>query len=718
MINIPTRDEFIFSLKCFAAAMMALYLAFRIGLPRPFWAPLTAYVVSQPIAGAVRSKALYRVIGTVIGALAIVVLIPTFVNYTGLFALVIGGWFGFCLFMSLMDRTPRAYAFLLGGYTVGFVAMPAIADITAFNISSIFDIAVARAEEIILGVLCSTIVHSLVLPKGVGDIILPRLDQVLTDGQLWVKNILTTRQTEADTRIDLNKLALVITELRIMSTHLPYDTTNVRWTTNIVRSMQDRFSVLVPILSAVEDRLHVLHTSNSGKLPKEWQTLLDDIADWIMRGAENTDPADAIRLRRRIDRAIPSINGESHWEDMLLTNLASELYRLVDACENCFDLRRKVNIGLKGEMPLAEMRETKVSTMTLYVDRRLALSSAFATAMSMIVSCLFWAASGWPTGFAAPMMAGMYCMFFATFDNPVPILKIQFYGTLLSSPVSGIYLLWLLPSAHSFEMLVLLLAPFLIWFGTYLTKPATAIKIIPFMFTVLATLTMFDMGSANMTSYINSQISQAIGVGSAALFMAVFRTASVDSLIRRLVRSIWDDISKLGQAIRAPSVIAVTVKMVDGISLLAPRLALATKTGGTKNPGFIAATNILSDLRVGLNMTQLLRAETKLERRNMSVRPVLKHLADYYRQGKKIQETATGELLQEIDRTLYRIANAGSRPQQSQAIAALAGIRRDLFPDALPYSPLTASGGEKIPTEILPAPLSTEKDIGKTASIY
>ena len=128
MIKLPDREDFIFSLKSFIGAMMALYLAFRIGLPRPFWAPLTAYVVSQPLAGAVRSKAIYRVTGTVIGALAIVILIPTFINYTGMFALVMGGWFGFCLFMSLMDRTPRSYAFLLGGYTVGFVAMPAIAE--------------------------------------------------------------------------------------------------------------------------------------------------------------------------------------------------------------------------------------------------------------------------------------------------------------------------------------------------------------------------------------------------------------------------------------------------------------------------------------------------------------------------------------------------------------------------------------------------------------
>ena len=60
MMKKPTFGELLFSLKSFAAAMLALYVAMRMGLPRPFWAMLTAYVVSNPFSGAVRSKAIYR----------------------------------------------------------------------------------------------------------------------------------------------------------------------------------------------------------------------------------------------------------------------------------------------------------------------------------------------------------------------------------------------------------------------------------------------------------------------------------------------------------------------------------------------------------------------------------------------------------------------------------------------------------------------------------
>ena len=694
MIAMPDREAWIFSLKSFIGAMLALYLSFRLGLPRPFWAPLTAYVVAQPIAGAVRSKALYRVIGTFIGALATVIFIPTFINYSVLMYLVFGVWIGFCLYVSMLDRTPRAYAFMLSGYSVALIALPSLIDVSNLSISSIYDVALARVEEITLGITCSALVHSLVFPKGVGNIVLTRLDQALKDAQQWVRSVLTESTIDPDNPVDLNKLAQIITELRMMSTHLPFDTSNLRWTANIVRALQDRLSALVPILSTIEDRLGVLRNSNTGMLSREWQKLMDDIADWAAIGVEN-EPGNAIRLRKRIDNATPVISADSHWEDMLLANLAAELYRLVDICEDCFDLRRQINIGLSGAMPPAEPRKPKVSTTSLHVDRRLALSSAFAAMMATSLSCLFWVISGWPMGFCAPMMAGMYSMFFATMDNPVPILKVQLFYTLLSTPVAGLYLLLFLPSAHSFEMMMLVFAPFLLWFGTYLSKPATMIKVIPFMFTTLATLTMFDMGSANMTSFINSQVSQAIGAGMAVLFTALFRIANIEAITRRLVKTMWTDISRLGKAIRAPSVMEVSVRMVDGISLLAPRLALARKNGVASEPGYLSAMNILSDLRVGLNMTRLLRLMPKLQRQGIPVHPVLENLSAFYEDRMKDDSGKdVPVLLDKIDTTLYQLARSHHNVQQNDAIAALAGIRRDLFPDALPYSPLTASQKE------------------------
>ncbi|HEU4375136.1 MAG TPA: FUSC family protein, partial [Telluria sp.] len=107
----PTAGEMIFSLKCFAASLLALYLAMRMGLPRPFWAMMTTYVVASPLSGSVRSKAVYRFSGTLVGSVATVFMVPRLANAPELLSLALACWVGFCLYVSLLDRTPRSYVF-------------------------------------------------------------------------------------------------------------------------------------------------------------------------------------------------------------------------------------------------------------------------------------------------------------------------------------------------------------------------------------------------------------------------------------------------------------------------------------------------------------------------------------------------------------------------------------------------------------------------------
>ena len=97
-----------FSLKSYAGAMLALYLSYSMGLPRPFWAMTTAYIVSQPWSGAVRSKALYRLVGTFVGSAMTVYMVPRLSNSPVVMTAAMALWVGACLYMSVLDRTPRS----------------------------------------------------------------------------------------------------------------------------------------------------------------------------------------------------------------------------------------------------------------------------------------------------------------------------------------------------------------------------------------------------------------------------------------------------------------------------------------------------------------------------------------------------------------------------------------------------------------------------------
>lgn len=166
--------DLIFALKTFAASMLALVIALAIDLPRPYWAMATVYITSQPLAGATSSKAFFRVIGTLIGATVTVAMVPNLVNAPELLCLAIALWVGLCLYLSLLDGTPRSYVFMLGGYTVALIGFPSVAEP-----GSIFDIALARVEEISLGIICASLVSTVVFPRSVAPVgrVLTTLDQ-------------------------------------------------------------------------------------------------------------------------------------------------------------------------------------------------------------------------------------------------------------------------------------------------------------------------------------------------------------------------------------------------------------------------------------------------------------------------------------------------------------------------------------------------------------
>src|SRR6202011_2974144 len=68
----------LFGLRLWASVCLALYVAFWLELDNPFWAGTSAAIVCQPQLGASLRKGWYRMIGTSIGAVAIVVLTAWF----------------------------------------------------------------------------------------------------------------------------------------------------------------------------------------------------------------------------------------------------------------------------------------------------------------------------------------------------------------------------------------------------------------------------------------------------------------------------------------------------------------------------------------------------------------------------------------------------------------------------------------------------------------
>ena len=683
-----SRAELLFSGKSFAAAMLAMYLASRAGLPRPFWALMTTYIVAHPLAGAVRSKAVYRFCGTLIGSTATVLLVPALSNAPELLTLVLALWVGLCLCISLLDRTPRSYVFMLAGYTAALIGFPSVQTPLA-----LFDTAVARVEEIGLGIFCATLVHSLVLPAGLAPTVLGLLDRTLQDARKWLGDLLQPagRSSNADPKRlddDRRRLAGDITQLRLLSTHVPFDTTHLRWTAGAIRAMQDRVAALTPALSAVEDRLQALEQAE-GRLAPDVAAVLSRAAQWLREEAEPTGDA-ATRaerlqaLRRAIDvlSATPaSAEQQTPWGRALRIGLAGRLAELVDGWTACAQLRLDIDEGLKGAAPLR--RTAALGSRVLHRDYGMALLSALAAVIAICLCGAFWIVTGWPMGSAATMMAAVFCCFFATMDDPVPAIHGFLKWTLLSIPISALYVLVLMPTVQDFGMLVVICAPLFLLLGLYLPRPTHFMPAMALIFGVAGTLALHDTASSDLVSFLNSMIGQIVGVVVAARVTRLVRSVGADWSARRIQRATWrelGDMAASSQPQYAQSD-AYAVRMLDRIGLLAPRIAQA---GGTVEG--VAANDALRDLRMGADIAVLQRVRAQLPLATSAA--LLGGISRFFRQRSegRMNPRPPG-LLPQIDEALNAMLEARDTAASSTsraAVTALVGLRRNLFPDAPP----------------------------------
>ncbi|RAP65128.1 fusaric acid resistance protein [Achromobacter sp. HZ01] len=674
-MKLPTLRETIFSLQAYLSAVLALYVAYSMGLPRPFWAMTTAYIVAQPWSGAVRSKALYRLTGTFVGSAVTVYMVPQLSNSPVVMVAAMVVWVGVCLYLSVLDRTPRSYLFMLAGYTAAMIGFSSVTEP-----SLVFDTALARVEEICLGIVSATLVHSIVLPQGLAPTLLQLLDKAVRGARNWMHDTLSGQTDEQKDR-DRRTLANDITQLRLLSTHVPFDTGNLRWTAGAVRAMQDQVAALTPIVSAVEDRMLALQADGQA-LPQEVSALLRDISEWINAGALATHE-DALRLRAEAARLTPAIDGRATWRDALLASLMTRLRELIDTYDQCLALRRDIRAGLQGA-PLRPSRARRVSSNTvLHRDRQLALLSALAAGVAISICSAFWIGTAWSNGGSAALMAAIASCIFASQDNPVPGIMQFLTYTIYSIPLSALYLLGIMPAIHSFEMLVLAMLPTAFVLGVYISRPATVGKAMAFVFGFVGTLALQDTHTADIVSFIDAQIAQNIGVATAAIVAALFRTVSADRSARRIQAANWKELEILASSPRAPERHTYAARMLDRIGLLQPRLALA------KRPDDVVAADALKDLRVGRDITELQRVRRHLPMAEATIAPLLASLAGFFRARQAWQPgQKTPEFLAQIDRALSSVASTAQHEgARARAVVALVGIRRAFFPDAPDYQP-------------------------------
>ena len=671
-----TRSSVLFSFNCLAATLLALLIGFWLDLPRPYWAVLTIYIVSQPLTGSVRSKALFRVVGTFLGAAFAVLVIPPLVDSPVLLILAMAGWVGGCLTISLLDRTPRAYVVMLAGYTATLVAFP-----TVDHPDQIFDIAVSRVEEITLGILCATATHSLIFPHSLGLALRQRLTDWVRQADEWAHDVLNRDGPDAMIK-DYRHLAAAATEIRILSVLLPFDTSHLRQTAGVVRAIHQRLLLLIPILSGVDDRLIALHEP-TGAADPDIATARSAIGEWIAGGA---GLAEAEGLLERI-RAWKTAKIGVDWYDMLRESL---FLRLADLVVNLGEAHALMGCLQTAPAPtplppeLAHAVEMQAAR-PMHRDVGLAIVSGLSAALTIMVTCAVWILTAWPEGTVAAAIAGVFCALFASLDDPAPPIATFGWFSGFAIPIVALYQFAILPSIDGFVMMAVVLAPPFFLAGVAMTQPKTALPGLAFALGFSSALALQETFSVDFASFLNINTAQYVSLFIAIVITRTMRSLSVQAAAHRLLVRNWKTLASVAREHGRLDQFDFAAIMVDRLGLLTPRLA---SFGADARATGLGA---LTDLRIGMNLAHLRQHESAFDpAQQAATDTVLARIAGYYADRAAGRTSSPdAQVLAALDACLAVTANAADR----QGVTALVGLRRNLFPAASGFSSTVPSGG-------------------------
>lgn len=531
----------LFGLRLWAAVCLSLYVAFWLQLDNAFWAGTTAGVVCRPQLGASLRKSWFRMIGTPVGAAAIVILTACFPQDRALFLICLALWAAACTFVSTLLRNFASYAAGLAGFTAVIIAGDTLGA-TGGASSDVFMVAVTRVSEIVIGIVSAGVVHA-------------GTDLGSARGRLAT----LFRDLTAGITVNFGRT------LQAAGPELP-DTRPVR------RDFIRRVIALDPVVDesvgeSSQIRYHspVLHRAIDGLVAAlaGWRT----VANHLARLPDNEARVEAATILQCLPPKLLSVMlhadpapwtadpAELRWTCEAARQRLVELPAATPSLRLLADKAAETLMGISGALaglallivdPTRPVRR-RPRVFRLRVPHWLpALVDAGRTLVTIGLVELFWVVSAWPNGATAIVFAAIVVILHAPRAHQAYAAAISFAaGCFLAVVFAAIIAFAVLPGLKGFAAFCIALSLYLVPVGALSAQPWQRS-----MFVAMASYFSAFLGAANQMTYdtlhfYNVALGIVAGAGAAAMSFRLLPPLSPAFRARRLQMLTLHDLRRL-----------------------------------------------------------------------------------------------------------------------------------------------------------------------------
>ena len=536
------RPALLFGLRLWASCCLALYVAFWLELDTPSWTATTAAIACQPHLGASLRKGWYRLIGTVVGAVAIVVMTACFPQDRVAFFVTLALWGAVCALVATLLRNFASYAAALAGYTAVIIASDQLGAVGGLN-GGAFLLAVYRASEICIGIVCAGVVLAATdlggaqrrlatLFAAISSEISSRFTGTLVSAGAGFEETQTVRRELVRRLIALDP---IIDEAVGESTQLRYHSP----------VLQIALDGLLSAMAGWRSAAVVLARSPDERGRQEASAVLARVPEELRLGPERSEPtrwiADPTRLLRACDAAVRRL--------VALPARTPSLRLLADqTAEVLGGISRALNgLALLVDDPTRpEFFRSRGSRRLRIPDWLPPLVNAGRAFVVIGIAQLFWVVTAWPGGANAITFAAIIVILFAPRAEQAYATGIGFMiGSALSVVIVATLLFAALPNVETFATFSLIIGFVLVPVGTVFAlqwQPAIFTGMITVFFPLLAPTNPMNY---DPQQYYNAALAIVPPVGAAVLSFRLIPPLSPAYRTRRLLALTLRDLRRL-----------------------------------------------------------------------------------------------------------------------------------------------------------------------------
>jgi uncharacterized membrane protein YccC len=504
-------------IKVLLACLLAMWMSLRFELDQPRTAMLTVAIVMQSRSGMVFAKSYYRLLGTLVGVLMSFLLVAMFAQERVLFLLCMVIWIGLCTAGSMIYRNHQSYAFVLAGYTLCIVGLPA-----TISPELTFNIGVTRISEIMIGLLCATIVSDLIFPQRLWDVMLASVRRRFSDFSGLLHSTAQNPATATTSKTELLRFIGDIYSLESFRASAVLENDESRrhrlrlsWMNKEFMEVSTSFHTFEQLLRRQRNSGHpqvgdalltlyrqlgdaVMVDGNTARTEHEASIIVGQLAMFRIRFAQNMIAA---------QQQLPHDLSDNERLDFatgieLLQRLAEELHAYARTYASLATDKESAEAPRLSEQPALGMHFDPLAVALAGV--RGALTLAIMTAL--------WIFTDWRSGIEGITIGVITSTLFATTPSPTRTIKQFMIGAVIGTVLAYVCNFHLLTQAQGFLMLALAVAPGILIATWLTTRPSVAIVGAGVFIVFLMHIGFNSTYSANPVVFINDAIADLLAV--------------------------------------------------------------------------------------------------------------------------------------------------------------------------------------------------------------